>query len=87
MKVISSAELRNNMKKYLDLASNEAIVIQRGQDEMFVLQKKDSLIDFEISDEIPEDFNRAITVDEAKDRLQNGIRKMFEAKHKKQALV
>ena len=87
MKVINSAELRNNMKKYLDLASNEAIVIQRGQDEMFVLQKKDSLIDFEISDEIPEDFDRAISIDEAKDRAQNGIRKMFEVKRQKQALV
>jgi Phd_YefM. len=87
MKVINSAELRNNMKKYLDLASNEAIVIQRGQDEMFVLQKKDSLIDFEISDEIPEDFDRAISIDEAKDRVQNGIRKMFEVKRQKQALV
>ena len=87
MKVINSAELRNNMKKYLDLAGNEAIVIQRGQDEMFVLQKKDSLIDFEISDEIPEDFDRAISIDEAKDRAQNGIRKMFEAKRQKQALV
>jgi len=37
MRVISSSELRNNMKKYLDLAMNEKIVIQRGRNETFVL--------------------------------------------------
>ena len=34
MTVINSAELRNNMKK------NETVVIQRGNKETFVLQKK-----------------------------------------------
>jgi len=36
MLVISSAELRNNMKKYLDLAKDETVVIQRGRTETFV---------------------------------------------------
>ena len=82
MKVISSAELRNNMKKYLDLAGNETIVIQRGQNETFVLQKKEFLPD--LSNEIPEDFHRAITIDEAKIRVQKGIREMFKAKREQQ---
>ena len=37
MVVISTAELRNNLKKYLDLARTERVVIQRGRDESFVL--------------------------------------------------
>jgi len=39
MIVISSAELRSNMKKYLDFASNDTVVIQRGKKETFFLQK------------------------------------------------
>lgn len=31
MVVISSAEFRNNMKKYLDAAKKERIIIQRGK--------------------------------------------------------
>ena len=43
MLVISSAELRNNMKKYLDLAKDETVVIQRGRTETFVLSKQEGL--------------------------------------------
>lgn len=85
MKVISSAELRNNMKKYLDLATSETIVIQRGKTETFVLQKKEFLPEIEISEEIPEDFHRAITVDEAKIRVQKGLREMFERKREQKS--
>ena len=42
MVVISSAELRNNMKKYLDLARTQRVVIQRGRDESFVLIAQNS---------------------------------------------
>ena len=41
MLVISSAELRHNMKKYLDRAKEEPIVIQRGKTETFVLVRKE----------------------------------------------
>ena len=37
MVVISSAELRGNMKKYLDIAKKEKVLIQRGKNETFVL--------------------------------------------------
>ena len=43
MRVISSSELRNNMEKYLDLAADEKIVIQRGRNETFVLMREDYL--------------------------------------------
>lgn len=53
MRVISSSELRNNMKKYLDLAGNEKILIQRGRNETFVLTK-------EVCLEPDEDLSRAV---------------------------
>ena len=36
MVVISSAELRGNMKKYLDIAKKEQVLIQRGKNETFI---------------------------------------------------
>lgn len=41
MLVISSAELRKNMKKYLDLAKEEPIVILRDKTETFILARKE----------------------------------------------
>lgn len=39
MIVISPSELRGNLKKYLDLAEKERIVIQRGKKETFELRR------------------------------------------------
>ena len=69
MKVISSAELRNNMKKYLDTARTEKIVIQRGRTETFVLTMQNDL---------PEDFFEAISMDEAITRVEIGMKKIIE---------
>ena len=44
MIVISSAELRDNMEKYLDLSTIEPIIIQRGKAEAFVLSKQERLL-------------------------------------------
>ena len=72
MVVISSAELRNNLKKYLDLARTERVVIQRGRDESFVLVAQNNA---------PEaDLNRAITVDDVIERVREGLTQMFERK-------
>lgn len=38
----------------------------------------------EISDEVPKDFYRAISVDEAKVRVQKGLRKMFKEKREEE---
>ena len=72
MVVISSAELRNNMKKYLDLARTERVVIQRGRDESFVLIAQNNASD--------EDLSRAITVDDVIERVREGLTQMFEKK-------
>ncbi len=71
MRVISSAELRSNMKKYLDLATSEQIIIQRGRKETFILQKQEHL-------EPDEDLKRAISSKELLERVIPRIEKMFE---------
>ena len=72
MVIISSAELRNNMEKYLDIAKNEKVVIQRGRNETFVLVAQNNAVD--------EDLSRAITVDEVIARVREGLNEMFERK-------
>ena len=72
MVIISSAELRNNMKKYLDIAKNEKVVIQRGRNETLVLVAQNNAAE--------EDLNRAITVDEVLARVREGLNEMFERK-------
>lgn len=72
MVIISSAELRNNMKKYLDIAKNEKVVIQRGKNETFVLIAQNVNSN--------EDLSRAITVDEVLARVREGLNEMFERK-------
>jgi len=69
--VISSAELRNHMKKYLDMAQKEKVIIQRGRTEAFVLTKEEYL-------EPDEDFARAITMDKLLARVKDDIHQMFE---------
>jgi len=75
MLVISSAELRNNMKKYLDLAKDETVVIQRGRTEIFVLSRQERL---------SPDANlaSAITAEELLIGIEEDIRKMFSKKVK-----
>ena len=70
MIVISSTELRNNMKKYLDLAKTEKVIIQRGRNETFVLVAQTN------ADE--EDFLRAITVANVLAKVREGLTEIFE---------
>jgi len=70
MRVISSAELRSNMKKYLDLATREQIIIQRGKNETFRLTREEYL-------EPDEDFQRAISLDEFRQGAKAHIEKLY----------
>lgn len=70
MLVISSAELRNNMKKYLDLAKTQEVVIQRGRTETFVLSEERHLAP-------DDDLARAITMDELLVGIKEDMREMF----------
>ena len=74
MRVISSSELRNNMKKYLDLAANERILIQRGRNETFVLMREDYI-------EPDEDLRRAISAKELLAGVEEDIRAAYKEKH------
>lgn len=70
MRVISSAELRSNLKKYLDLADREQIIIQRGRTETFVLRKEEYLTP-------DEDLKRAISGEKLLAGIEADIRKTF----------
>ncbi len=74
MRVISSSELRNNMKKYLDLAVNERILIQRGRNETFVLTREEYL-------EPDEDLKRAISAKELLASVEEDIRAAYRKRH------
>ncbi len=67
MRVISSSELRNNMKKYLDLAMDEKIIIQRGRNETFVLTREEYL-------EPDEDLRRAISAEELLEGMEEDVK-------------
>lgn len=76
MVVISSAEFRNNMKKYLDTAKSERVIIQRGKNESFVLVAQNNAPD--------DDLSRVITVDNVLDKVREGLTEMFTRKEKSQ---
>lgn len=72
MLVISSAELRNNMKKYLDIAKSEEVIIQRGKTETFVLSMQKHLTP-------DEDLAQAISMDDLLSGVKEDIREMYRA--------
>lgn len=72
MIVISSAELRSNMRKYLDIAKKEQVIIQRGKNETFVLSSHVSSVE--------NDLARAITVDDVLAKVREGLSEIFERK-------
>lgn len=74
MRVISSSELRNNMKKYLDLAVTEKILIQRGRNETFVLTREEFL-------EPDEDLKRAINAEELLVGVEDDIKTAYRRKY------
>ena len=67
MRVISPSELRDNMQKYLDLAGDEKIVIQRDGNETFILTREDYL-------EPDEDLRRAVSAQELLIGIEADIR-------------
>lgn len=66
MQVITSKELNNNIEKYLDIAEQEQVLIQRGRNEIFVLEKTAFL-------EPDDDFRRAIDVEEFRSEVHKHI--------------
>ena len=77
MVVISSAELRGNMKKYLDIAKKEQVLIQRGKNETFVLTAQQNPIEYDLARAVTVD---EVTVDEVIAKVREGLTEMFERK-------
>ena len=69
MIVISSEKLRINMKKYLDLTTEDPVIIKRGKEETFVLSKQEPVSSIDIS--------RAITKEELVKRIKFDIKEMY----------
>lgn len=61
------------MKRYLDLAANEQIIIQRGKKETFVLKKQERL-------HTDADLARAISLQEFREGAKQHIRTLFSSK-------
>lgn len=74
MRVISPSELKDNMQKYLDLAGDEKIVIQRDGNETFILTREDYL-------EPDEDLRRAVSAQELLIGIEADIRKAYRGKY------
>ena len=60
------------MKKYLDIARREQVLIQRGKNETFVLTAQQNLVEYDLA--------RAVTVDEVIAKVREGLTEMFEKK-------
>ena len=73
MVIISPTELRSNLKKYLELAGAERVVIQRGRTEVFELVKRKHLEESDIND-----LAHSITGDELLKRVIPRIDNIFE---------
>ncbi|NDV80417.1 type II toxin-antitoxin system Phd/YefM family antitoxin [Bacteroides sp. 51] len=76
MIVISSAELRNNLKKYLDLAKTQKVVIQRGKAETFVLTQEQYL-------QPDDNLAKGMTADELLAGIEADIQQLFRTKYRK----
>ncbi|NDW10667.1 hypothetical protein [Dysgonomonas sp. 520] len=70
MIIISPTDLRNNQKKYLDLAETETVVIKRGK-KLIELVVKERLI-------TDEDLKKGISGEELLNRLKPRIKKLFD---------
>lgn len=69
MVVISSVELRGNMKKYLDIARREQVLIQRGKNETFVLTAQQNPVEYDLA--------RAVTVDQVIAKVREGLTELM----------
>ncbi|MDR1716016.1 MAG: hypothetical protein LBS20_09230 [Prevotella sp.] len=70
MIVISPTELRNEQKKYLDLAEKQQVAIKRGNKMIHLVVKERLITD--------EDIARGITAEELKKRMHKRIDKIFD---------
>ena len=71
MVVVTSVEFNKNVNKYMKIATTQKVVIQHSETETLELQMQDNL---------PDDFNEAITFDELMEGIDQGLEEMFRNK-------
>jgi len=76
MTVVSSKEFVANDDKYFDMALNNELIIQRG-DNMFIVQNYIPNGEPDMIFEPDEDFYRSIPMDEVRKSAINHIHKLF----------
>ena len=76
MQTISSAELGDNKTIYVDRTKQDVSLIHSKNKRSFVLPEQDDL---------PKDFDRAISMDEAIERVEAGMKRIIE-RHKMKVL-
>ena len=84
MTIVSTKEFNTNQYKYFDLALDEQVFIQKGDDMFFLLYKNvdgmNMYHDASVYEEILEpdnDLCRAITAEELLERIHEDIRRKF----------
>ena len=79
MTVVSTKEFHTNQEKYLDIALNDKVIIQRGEN-MFIIQ---NFVTNKVPDVIfepDEDFFRSITAEALLDGINEDIDEHFTTK-------
>ncbi|MBQ6253729.1 MAG: hypothetical protein IJK05_03625 [Bacteroidales bacterium] len=66
------------MKKYLDIAKKEQVVIQRGKNETFVLVAQQNPVEYDLA--------RAVTVEEVLAKVREGLTELYERKDSAKAV-
>ena len=76
MAVISSKEFATNQNKFFDMAMNERVFVQRG-DNMFLFTHTNEHEEPDMIFEPDEDFYRSITMEEVREKLHEVIDKLY----------
>jgi hypothetical protein len=76
MTVVSSKEFAGNQERYLDMALNDHVYIQRG-DNMFIVTRANGTDAADIIYEPDEDFYNSITMEEVRDRLHGVVDRLY----------
>ena len=71
MTVVNIKEFGTNQNRYIDMADNEQVYVQRGNNLYIVTRSPEQF------KEPDDDLHRAITMDEQKERWQKHIRKII----------
>ena len=76
MTIVNSKEFATNQNKYFDMAMEEDVFVQRG-DNMFLFTRTNKHEESDMIFEPDEDFYRSITIDELRERTHKFIHKLF----------